>query len=121
MEQKDSKLCQNHLISKNQVEIKDENMEGDQELTKHQSRHHQRAEASSEKSEGEVLMPGIAPRSKGIKKANKLNKKVNHKKDISVKLVDKYEKFPICLKISIESLNFRIYLVPELDILTLST
>ena len=96
-------------------------MEDDLEMTKQKSRKHFRADASSEKSDGDIIMPGIAPRSKAIKKADKLNKKVFQKKDLAIKLVDKYEKSPICLKVAIDSLIFKIYLIPELDILTLSS
>ena len=92
-------------------------MEVDLEITKQQSRKQQKADSQSQKSED--LFPGIAPRSKSIKKAEKTPSKIESKKELVVKNIDEFEKFPIYLKVVVDDLTFRISLMPKLDILTL--
>ena len=62
-------------------------------------------------------MPGIAPKSKGIKKSEKSSKKLSE--EPQVKNVDFFEKFPISVVVNFSQLCVRFYLLPELDIFTM--
>jgi hypothetical protein len=70
------------------------------------------------KQESRRLVPGIAPRSKSIKKSEKSSKSKTAEEP-TPKTVDQFEKFPIAIQVIFDKMTLRFYLLPELDILTM--